>query len=81
VINPPADRDLLQCLSTLLDALSGVQAECSAQSSLIGEHLPGLTVQQRRSLQDSSKQYATLAERSKENAKLLNACVQEQTAA
>lgn len=66
-------------LVTVMYSLAALQQECAAHSFLIAEKLPGLSALQRKDLKASSRTYAEIAEKSKAQAGLLNACLHDLT--
>jgi len=65
------EHDLNGVIVTLLYSIASLQAQCADQSYLIGDRLPGLTAQQRRTLRTTSQTFRSLSERTKEHANLM----------
>jgi len=65
------EQELNGVVVTLLYSISALQAQCADQNYLIADRLPGLTSGQRRTLRSTSQTFRSLAERTKEHARLI----------
>lgn len=66
------ERDLIQVIGHLLDAVKELQGTCSSLNEMISERLPDLTASERDSLKSDSRRYVALAQESARNSDFFN---------
>jgi hypothetical protein len=66
------ERDLIQVIGHLLDAVKDLQATCSSLNEMISERLPDLTASERDILKNDSRRFVALAQESARNSDFFN---------
>lgn len=66
------ERDLIQVIGHLLDAVKDLQTSCSSLNEMISERLPDLTPSERDTLKKDSRRFVALSQESGRNSDFFN---------